>query len=127
MENKSNVEQQKNPYIVNTAEMDYNLLVSEQKVNNLLLKNSIDCDKIVGELVGRVRWQGDSIRLKNRGCTKTLNKLYNEYRIPVEARDLIHVLADDKGVIWIYGIGVAHRCAVTENTKRILKIDVQKN
>lgn len=127
VENKSNVEQQKNPYIVNTAEMDYNLLVSEQKVNNLLLKNSIDCDKIVGELVGRVRWQGDSIRLKNRGCTKTLNKLYNEYRIPVEERDLIPVLADDKGVIWIYGIGVAHRCAVTENTKRILKIDVQKN
>lgn len=123
---ESDIAQEKAQYIVNLTETEDNFLVSAQKVNNLLLKNSIDCDKIVGKSVCRVRQQGDSIRLKNRGCTKTLNKLYNEYHIPVEERDILPVLADDNGVIWICGIGVAHRCAVTENTKRILKINAEK-
>jgi tRNA(Ile)-lysidine synthase len=120
------IAQNKTEYVVNMTETEENFLISQQKVNNLLLKNSIDCDKIVGELVLRVRQSGDSIRLKNRGCTKPLTKLYNECEIPIDERDKLPLIADEKGVIWICGIGVAHRCAVNENSKRILIIDTEK-
>ena len=42
------------------------------KINNLLLKNAADCDTIVGELTIRTRLEGDSIRLRDRNCTKSL-------------------------------------------------------
>ena len=126
IQRECDIAQSKAEYIVNMTETEDNFLISQQKVNNLLLKNSIDCDKIVGELSLRVRQSGDSIRLKNRGCTKTLTKLYNECQIPVEERDSLPVIADSKGVVWICGIGVAHRCAVNENSKRILIINTEK-
>lgn len=106
----------------------FSVKISEkaQKVNNLLLNNSIDCDKIVGKLEIRSRKSGDSIRLANRGCTKPLTKLYNEYNIPLNLRDTLPVISDDKGVVWIHGIGVAERCAVKDKTKLIYLIEVEE-
>lgn len=98
------------------------LFTNGEKVNNLLLKNSLDCDKIIGKSVLRTRLPGDSIRLAGRGCTKTLKKLYNELRLTPAEREALPVLADERGVIWIYGVGVAERCAVTKKTKQITVI-----
>lgn len=98
------------------------LFTNGEKINNLLLNNSLDCDKIVGRLVIRTREAGDSIRIANRGVTKTLKKLYNECGIPVAERQTLPVIADDNGAVWIYGIGVSQRCAVTKDTKRVFKI-----
>lgn len=111
---------------VQIAESVNDLFTNGEKINNLLLKNSLDCDKIVGRLVVRTREAGDRIRIANRGVTKTLKKLYNEYGIPVSERQTLPVIADDSGVVWIYNIGVSQRCAVTKDTKRVYKIDVEK-
>ena len=96
------------------TEFSVEIIKITENVNNLLLNNSLDCDKIVGKLVLRTRMSGDSIRLVNRGCTKNLKKLYNECSIPVNIRDTLPVIADDLGVVWIHGIGVAERCAVSK-------------
>lgn len=106
---------------------DVKITEKHEKINNLFLNNSLDCDKIIGNLVVRSRKTGDSIRLANRGCTKPLTKLYNEYEIPVNMRDTLPVIADDKGVVWIHGIGVAERCCVKGNTKQIYLIEVKEN
>lgn len=89
------------------------------KINNLLLKNAADCDTIVGELTIRTRLEGDSIRLRGRNCTKSLKKLFCELKIPKEERDLIPVAADSEGIVWIYGVGVSKRNAVSSNTKHV--------
>lgn len=111
-------------YIVNIIYSENKFFQNSKKVNNLLLNNLLDCDKIEGQLLVRTRQPGDSIRLLNRGCTKTLNKLYNEYRIPKEQREQLPVIADSKGVVWIYGIGVAQRCEVNASSRQIAKIEV---
>ncbi len=98
-----------------------------QKVHNLLLKNTLDCDKIVGQLVLRTRRVGDTIRLKNKNCTKTLKKLFCEYKILEHERDVWPILCDDLGVVWIYKIGVAERCAASDSSVQIYKIDVKKS
>ena len=116
--------QVKTEFLVDVTEENDLFLKNIQNVNNLLLKNLLDRDKIVGKWKLRTRIAGDSIRIKNRGCTKTLNKLFTENGVPVELRDNIPVIADEKGVIWVYGLGVAQRCAVGQNTKRLYKIEV---
>ena len=115
---------EKKQFKVELSEKNSDFLKNVQKVNNLFLKNLLDCDKIIGKSVVRTRQAGDKIRLANRGCTKTLRDIYSECKIPVEERDSIPVISDEKGVIWIYGIGVAHRCAVTKDSKHILEVSV---
>ena len=51
----------------------------------------------------RPRQTGDSLRLT--GGTKTLKKLMIDRKIPAAKRDLLPVLADDHGVIAVYGLG----------------------
>lgn len=93
------------------------------KFNNLLLNNAVDCDKICGKLVLRGRLPGDAIKLRGRNCTKTFKKLFNESKTDEGERDRLPVLTDDEGVVWLCGFGVAERCAVTENTVKVLVID----
>ena len=51
----------------------------------------------------RSRLPGDTIRLT--GGTKELRKIYIDRKIPAAQRGLIPVIADDAGVVGIYGIG----------------------
>ena len=95
------------------------------KVNNLFSKNLLDCDKIVGSLSVRTRQAGDRIKLAGRGCTKTLKSLYNECAIPSDEREVLPVISDRDGPVWICGIGVAERVKVDKNSKSVYKIDVE--
>ncbi len=95
----------------------------KEKVNSLLLNNALDYDKICGSIIVRVRKEGDKIRLQNRGVTKTLKKLFCENKVPVEYRELIPVIADEKGVIWVYDVGIDERVKIDNNTKNVLLID----
>ena len=101
-------------------------LVTSQKINNLLLDNLIDCDTINGNLVLRSRKEGDKIKLPKRNVTKTLKKLFIEDNIPQEKRDLIPVLVDDDGVIWVAGYGVNKGNALKKSTKNILSVSVSE-
>lgn len=96
-------------------------LVLADKVNNLLANDIIDYDKIEGEPILRAREAGDSIQLKKRP-RKSVKKLFSELKIDIEKRDNLPILADEKGVIWIYDVGPDERVAVDEKTKNILKI-----
>lgn len=110
---------------VKIEKADKKLITESKKVNNLLLNNAIDCDKISGELVIRTRLPGDNIRLAGRGNTKTLKKLYNENKIPLNLRETLPVISDDLGVVWVSGIGVAERCAIKESSKNICLIKTE--
>ena len=115
-----------------TVSFDYRVQQKEllmenfSEVNSLFLKNAVDCDKISGELSIRTRQPSDEIRLKGRGCTKSLKKLMNEMKISKELRDSIPVAADSDGVVWIYGIGVAERVAIDKNTKKAIEFTANK-
>ncbi len=101
-------------------------LVKKPNVNNLFSNNTLDYDKIVGSPIIRTRNAGDKIRLQNRGCTKTLNKIFCEEKTPQNIRDNIPVIADDKGVIWVYGIGMAQRVVPTKSSENLLLVEILK-
>ena len=93
-----------------------------EKINNLLLKNVLDYDKICGKLVLRKKESGDKMRQAGRGNTKTLKKLCTEQKVDLSLRENLPVLADDKGVIWAYGFGVAERVKTDNETNKFLVI-----
>ncbi len=86
----------------------------------------LDYDKIQGKVVLRSRKEGDKITLSKRGCTKTLKKLFNEKAIPPEKRNGIVVAADDKGVLFVEGIGVDARVEADKSTNKALILSFQK-
>ncbi len=57
-----------------------------------------------GAITVRSRREGDSIRLS--GGTKSLKKLFIDRKIPAHQRMRIPVIADNKGVLGIYDIGI---------------------
>lgn len=125
------IESTKQPQIiadfkVNITKQSNDLFENGKKIHNLLLKNVLDCDKIIGCLKLGTRKSGDSIRLKNKNCTKTLKKLFCEYKIPLCERENLPVLCDDEGIVWVHKIGVAERAAADKNSKNIYKITVEQ-
>ncbi len=57
----------------------------------------------VGEMVVRCRLSGDEIRLS--GGTKSLKKRFADQKIPASRRLAIPVIADERGVLGVYGMG----------------------
>lgn len=56
-----------------------------------------------GQMILRPRLAGDSIRLP--GGTRSLKKLFIDRKIPASQRDRIPVIADELGVLGVYGFG----------------------
>ena len=57
----------------------------------------------VGVLIVRSRRSGDTMRLP--GGTRSLKKMYIDRKIPASQRAAVPVLADDQGVLAVFGIG----------------------
>lgn len=84
------------------------------------LRNTKDCFTIVpaGKLYVRHRLPGDSMRLS--GGTKDLKKLFIDRKIPASKRLQIPVIADDLGVVGVFGVGVnLDRLAIGEDAVEI--------
>lgn len=56
-----------------------------------------------GDILVRPRLAGDTIRLS--GGTKPLKKLFIDRKIPASRRGIIPVIADEKGLLGVYGFG----------------------
>ena len=88
-----------------------NLAPCGDRINKSFTSFLFKSDGICGKIKVRPRREGDTIRLLGRNGAKTLKKLFIERRIPARQRPLIPVIADDIGVLAIYGIGPAERAA----------------
>jgi len=86
------------------------------------LFKSID---ICGKMTVRSRREGDTIRIFGHNNTKTLKKLFIERRIPARKRGLTPVIADDEGVLAIYGLAIGDR-AIPESGDAAIQIDFEE-
>ena len=87
--------------------------------------NFIDFCKIDDIIEIRTRRSGDRITLAKRNCTKTVKKLFNEEGYPADLRSLLPVIADSKGVIWVYGAGPDKSRLADTASDKILIIDTE--
>ena len=89
------------------------------KINKLLFKFSIDCDKIIGNTTVRSRLNGDSYRPVGRNVTKSLRKLLCENGCSQADKNSLTVLCDDKGIIYTNLFGIDERVKVDESSDKI--------
>ena len=74
---------------------------------------------VLQDPVIRCRQSGDTIRLP--GGTKSLKKLFIDRKIPAHRRKIVPVIADEMGIVGVYGIGVdAGRAATSLPATRII-------
>lgn len=89
-----------------------NLRISCRPAEQILCTSRTMTVRPCGTLVLRPRQTGDAIRLP--GGTKSLKKLFIDRKIPAACRDHIPVLADEAGIVGVYGIGVNQSRIPTE-------------
>lgn len=86
-----------------------------------------DGTKICGEMTLTSRREGDRFLFKNRGISKSLKKLFNELKIPVNEREKIAVLRDGENIIWVEGVGVNAPYIPEINCEKIFSITIKKD
>lgn len=74
-----------------------------QETDNTVTDSNCFTVQPVGKILVRSRRQGDSMRLP--GGTKSLKKLFIDRKIPAARRAQIPVIADEKGILGVYGLG----------------------
>ena len=86
-----------------------------------------DYDKILqaGPIL-RTRQPGDWFCPAGRGLSKTVKKWYNEWKIPRPRRPLLPLVAAGSRVLWVYGRGFAQGFEPDGGTRRILKIETDR-
>ncbi len=102
----------------------------EQNGANFLRRNSsgkcFDYDIIAEGVCIRTRKQGDYITIHPDGGTQKIKTYFVNEKVPQEKREETLLLADGNHVMWIIGFRTNCRYHVTEQTKRILKIVIDK-
>lgn len=108
---------------VEISVIPYSEFKNSYKINNFVLKDTFDFDKIKGNAVIRSRKEGD--RADIHGGTKTLKKLFIEEKIPAEKRSSVAVVSDEEGVLWVEGIGAEKRARLSEKTVNVAAIKIR--
>ena len=80
-----------------------------------------DYDKIKQGAVLRTRRPGDYLEVAD-GAHKKLKDYLIDCKVPREDRDSLTLLADGSHIIWTVGMRISERYKVTEQTKRVLKV-----
>lgn len=99
------------------------LMFKEQQIHYFTENNMIFDMKgnDISDFEFRNRKEGDKFSLSKRNCTKSLKKLFNEFKIPIHIRNNLKILFDKKGkeIVWIESIGVSKNYVVSSETNKI--------
>ena len=85
-----------------------------------------DYDTINHRLEIRTRQAGDTLSVLAEGGTKPLKRYMIDEKILRERRDEIPLIADGSHILWVVGYRISEAYKVTERTKRILQIQIDK-
>ena len=85
----------------------------------------LDWDRLVLPLVVRSWQPGDRMRPLGLDGTKKLQDLFVDAKVPVGERRRVPIIADQAGPVWVVGLRVDTRAAVTAETQRVLRLRVE--
>ncbi len=86
----------------------------------------LDYDKIMNDLEIRGRRAGDYLEINREHGRKKLKAYLIDEKIPAKERKKLFLLADGSHIVWIPGYRISEAYKVTEDTRRILKIEISE-
>jgi len=88
------------------------------KINKSFNSFIFKSENVCGTITVRPRRPGDRFT-PEKGCGKTLKKLFIEKKIPVSKREAVPVVADERGILAVAGIGQTRRGGLHEGDEII--------
>lgn len=86
----------------------------------------LDFDKAGEDLVIRNRRPGDRFHPLGLNGTKKLKKYFIDEKIPRSDRNIIPLIAKDHEILWVVGKGISEDVKLSNESKRVLIIEVSK-
>ncbi|HPT84309.1 MAG TPA: tRNA lysidine(34) synthetase TilS, partial [Limnochordia bacterium] len=81
-----------------------------------------DLAELKPPLVVRTRREGDRLRPFGGKGTKKVKDLLIDARIPVQVRDVLPLVCDEEGILWIPGVRRSDRAALSDATQMVLRL-----
>lgn len=107
-------------------EMPYDEYNEKLKINNLLFNSCLPCDIINSNTILRNRKNGDKFSPTMRNCTKSMKKLFNEKKIPIEKRDKLAMLELNGEILWIESIGISSKISINDTDEKVILISIEE-
>lgn len=85
---------------------------------------AMDIEKVIQPLFVRSPRHGDRFKPFGMIGTKKLKNYFIDEKIPGEQRKKTLLLVDSLGILWIAGMRLDERCRLTENTGKILRVEI---
>lgn len=85
-----------------------------------------DYDKIKNIVLLRTRQAGDYLYVNKEHGTQKLKSYFINEKVPQSMRDKTLLLADGSHILWVIGHRISEETKVTEQTKRIWKVEIRK-
>jgi tRNA(Ile)-lysidine synthase len=86
----------------------------------------LDAEKMIFPLVVRPRKRGDFFYPLGFGKKKKLQDFFVDEKVPRDERDAIPLIVSGEDIIWVVGYRGDERFRITDETKKILKLEVKK-
>lgn len=101
--------------------------VTPTELDKIDLKSGLilDADKLPKGTVIRTKKDGDVFK-KFGGGTKSLGDFLTDKKIPRSERDHLPLLTYENKVLAVFGVAISDDVKVDENTKKAIKIDIEK-
>ncbi|WP_322174617.1 tRNA lysidine(34) synthetase TilS [Acutalibacter caecimuris] len=97
---------------------------NQEKIQNLLFKNALDCAIMNGNLIVRNRRPGDRFAPVGRKLSKPLKQVFQELRVPAPLRGRIPLLAWNRQVVWCPGAGAAEGFAAGRDAQAVWVVEI---
>ena len=117
-----------NKIFFNDENIEFSVLKNDSNLdlnqNNFI--KYFDFDKINDSISLRKRKNGDKIIPLGMKGSKKIKDLFIDMKVPKEERDCIPLLCFDENISWIVGIRVSEEYKITNKTKNILRVIVER-
>jgi tRNA(Ile)-lysidine synthase len=104
------------------------LLTAREAIQQGRLQNQVwlDIDCLNFPLVVRAGHPGERISLLGMGGkTQKLSDYYINHKIPRQAREKWPLIVSGQSIVWVTGFGISESAAITERTRRVVRISLQ--
>jgi tRNA(Ile)-lysidine synthase len=102
--------------------------IEVEKIKSALGQSAyIDAEKVEGNLYLSGLKPGVEFRPYGRPGSKKVGDFLTDRKYPRPLRDELPVLYDDRGVVWLAGLEIDHRLMITDETGKIIKIEIGKD
>ncbi len=89
-------------------------------------RDALDADRVDGPLVLRNWTEGDAYRPMNYGSVQRVNDLFQSARIPLWDRQDWPIITRGDVIVWAKRFGASAEAGCTMDTRRVLRVNVEK-